>query len=60
MRRREMKDYKKIKGSKELGSEEAIVQKTPGNYKTRYKGLVSPKKDIVEDQYQPSYKSRYN
>jgi len=54
MRRRE--EMKKAKG---LASKEAIVQKTPGNYKTRYKGLVSPKKDIVEDQYQPSYKSRY-
>lgn len=53
------KNRESMKGNKGLASKEAIVQKTPGNYKTRYKGLVSPKKDIVEEQYTPSYKSRY-
>jgi len=54
------KGYKKIKKSGELGSEKEIVQQKKGNYKSRYQGLVSPKKDIVDDYYKPTYDSRYN
>jgi len=54
------KGYKKVKRSKDLGSEKEIVQKTPGTYSSRYKGLVSPEKDIVDEYYSPTYDSRYN
>lgn len=54
------KNRESPKGSKELSPKKDIVQEKKGNYKSRYKGLVSPKKDIVVDQYKPSYNSRYN
>jgi len=34
-----------------------FVEKSPGNYNSRYKGLVSPEKDIVEGPVPPTYKS---
>lgn len=36
-----------------------FIQKVPGNYKSRYKGNLSPEKDIVEGPITPTYKSRY-
>lgn len=35
-----------------------IEEKKP-SYPNRYKGELSPKKDIVEEHYRPTYPSRY-
>jgi len=64
MRREDMK-YKKMKNKKHstnenLSSEKDIVQEMPGDYKSRYKGLVSPKEEVVESYYKPTYNSRYD
>jgi len=58
MRDRESK--KKFSTAGELASEKEIVQKSSGNYKSRYKGELAPKKDIVDEYHKPSYNSRYN
>jgi hypothetical protein len=47
------------RGGSELASEEKIVQKSKGQYKSRYQGELAPKSDIVVDNYSASYKSRY-
>ena len=54
------KGYKKISDKGELASEKDIVQYSKGDYKSRYNGLLSPKDQIVEENFKPTYRdSRY-
>lgn len=53
----EKKSKKGITGGG-LSPEGEIIQKSPGNYGSRYTGLVAPESKIVEE-IKPSYESRY-
>ena len=58
MTRYQDKGYEKMK--KDDNSNGKFVEKSKGTYRDdRYKGLVSPEKDIVEGPVKPSYPSRY-
>ena len=53
MRYRETKKEESKKDSK-------FIEKAKISYNSRYKGELSPEKDIVEKPYKATYKSRYN
>ena len=57
MKYTETKKY--VKSSNQKSSENKLVEKANGNYKSRYVSGLSPKKEIVEENYKPTYKSRY-
>jgi len=58
MTRYQKKGYKMSKGAGKLATD-TVESKAPGNYKSRYKGSLSPESEIVESPFKASYKSRY-
>jgi hypothetical protein len=55
--------YKKMKKKEDKSSDskkdKEFIQKMQGDYNSRYNGLLSSEKEIIEEYYSPSYKSRY-
>ena len=52
--------FKVRREKKSKASKEKLVEKKAASYPSRYKGELSPEKDVVVGQKKPSYKSRYN
>jgi hypothetical protein len=55
--------YKKMKKKEDKSSDskkdKEFIQKMQGDYNSRYNGLLSSEKEIIEEYHSPSYKSRY-